>query len=430
MRAYFSRALICGLLAAASGGSAAVSNAGARDLGPALPWGADPPAQPALRRAAAIAALGRELFLDPALSASGRMSCASCHAPANHFAPANDLPVQLGGRRGDQSGTRAAPGLTYAAATPFFTEHYYDSDGNEAVDAGPTGGRTWDGRINRVRDQVAIPLLSANEMANADEAAVVARAARAPYASRLRELYGADVFRDAHRALQAIGQSLEAYLQTPAEFSPFTSKYDAFLRGQVALSAQEMRGLRAFNDPERGNCANCHHSQLTPNGELPLFTDFGLIALGLPRNPRIPANQDPAWFDLGACGPLRRDLAGQAQFCGLFKAPSLRNVATRRSFFHNGVFTSLRDAVAFYATRDTNPERWFPRGPDGKPQKFDDLPPQYRDNVNMEPPFGRQPGGQPAMSEQDISDIVAFLQTLTDGFTPPRVAATAVARSR
>lgn len=106
-------------------------------------------------------------------------------------------------------------------------------------------------------------------------------------------------------------------------------------------------------------------------------------------------------------------------FCGLFKAPSLRNVATRRSFYHNGVFHTLEQAVAFYATRDTNPERWYPIGRDGKVRKFDDLPEQYQGNINYEPPFNRRPGQPPALSEQDVRDIVAFLRTLTDGFEPP-----------
>lgn len=386
-----------------------------------LPWGSDPPAGPALARAAGIVALGRLLFVDPALSASGRMSCATCHDPANHFAPANALAVQKGGPRLDQPGTRATPALTYTAATPFFTEHYYESEdeGDGSLDQGPTGGRTWDGRVNRARDQSAIPLLSKNEMANDSEGAVVRRVARAPYGPRMTKLYGADIFQDTHRAFVAIGDALEAYQQTPAEFSPFTSKYDAFLRGQVSLTLEEARGLAAFNDPAKGNCAHCHKSGLSPSRTLPTFTDYGFIALGVPRNDRIPANADPQYFDLGACGPQRRDLADRPEFCGLFKAPSLRNVATRHSFYHNGVFHTLEQAVSFYATRDTNPERWYPLGPDGKVRKFDDLPKQYHANINFEPPFDRKPGQPPALSERDIEDIVTFLHTLTDGFEPP-----------
>jgi cytochrome c peroxidase len=387
---------------------------------PALPWGADPPSHQAYERAAAIAAVGQQLFTDTRLSASGSVSCASCHDPANHFSPANALSVQRGGAQLDQQGTRATPGLTYVTATPFFTEHYFESEdeGDESIDQGPTGGRTWDGRVNRPREQAGIPLLARNEMANASEDAVAARVATAPYADQLRRLFGQRIFSDVHRAFLAIGEALEAYEERPALFSSFTSKYDAYLRGTAQLTAQEARGLAAFNDPARGNCFHCHRSQLSMSGTLPLFTDYGFVALGVPRNPAIPANADPGFFDLGACGPERKDLATRAEFCGLFKAPSLRNVATRHSFYHNGVFHTLQEAVSFYATRDTNPERWYPTGAGGKVRKFDDLPVKYRGNVDTEPPLDRHPGQPPAMSEQDVADIVAFLQTLTDGYDP------------
>lgn len=361
------------------------------------------------------------MFSDPKLSASGAISCATCHDPANHFAPVNALAVQRGGVRLDQPGTRAVPGLTYATAIPFFTEHYYESDedANGSIDQGPTGGRTWDGRVNRARDQAVIPLLAANEMGNRSEAELASRLAGAPYARQMKALYGDKIFADPRQALAAAGAALEAYQQTRTEFAAYTSKYDAFLRGQTALSAQELRGLEAFNNPGKGNCAHCHKSRPTASGVLPLLTDFGYVALGVPRNREIPANADPKYFDLGACGPQRLDLATRPEFCGLFRAPSLRNVATRRSFYHNGVFHSLQEAVSFYATRDTDPKRWYPAGPDGQVLKFDDLPQRYQGNINNEPPFGRHAGDKPALSDQDVSDIVAFLATLTDGFSPP-----------
>src|SRR5450755_249270 len=65
---------------------------------PPLPWPDTPPAAPAFARADTIAAVGGKLFFDPSLSASGRMSCATCHDPAHGFGPPNALPVQLGGR--------------------------------------------------------------------------------------------------------------------------------------------------------------------------------------------------------------------------------------------------------------------------------------------------------------------------------------------
>jgi cytochrome c peroxidase len=83
-------------------------------------------------------------------------------------------------------------------------------------------------------------------------------------------------------------------------------------------------------------------------------------------------------------------------------------------FFHNGVYHRLSDAVRFYALRDTQPQRIYPLDANGQAIKFNDLPAQYQGNVNTDPPFGPQKHNKPVLSEQDIADIVAFLQTLTD----------------
>lgn len=74
------------------------------------------------------------------------------------------------------------------------------------------------------------------------------------------------------------------------------------------------------------------------SGTPPQFTDYGLVAIGVPRNTAIPANVDPSFFDLGLCGPLRSDLRDRAEYCGRFKTPTLRNTATRRVFFTTGSF--------------------------------------------------------------------------------------------
>jgi cytochrome c peroxidase len=383
-----------------------------------LPWGTTPSAAAAFTRARAIAALGGKLFFDPALSASGRMACASCHDPAHGFTAPNALPVQMGGPDLHHLGIRAVPSLMYGQTVPAFTEHAFESEdeGDESVDQGPTGGRDWDGRIDRARDQAALPLLDGDEMANTSRDAVVTVVSRAAYAADLQSLYGPTVFADPPRAFAAITEALEFYQETPATFSPFSSKYDAVLRGQDALTAQEARGLAVFNDPARGNCAQCHKSGVMADGLPPLFTDFGYVALGLPRNPAIPANQDPNYFDLGLCGPLRHDLAEQTQYCGMFKAPSLRNVALKQSFYHNGIVHTLRDAVAFYAERDTAPEKWYPTAPDGTVRKFDDLPAAYRPNVSTEKPFGPDR----VLLDADVDDLTAFLKTLTNGYQPGR----------
>ncbi|HEX3859400.1 MAG TPA: cytochrome-c peroxidase, partial [Pseudolabrys sp.] len=127
-------------------------------------------------RAVALEALGRKLFADPSLSASGQMACATCHDPQHAFGPPNALSVQLGGKDMKQPGLRAVPSLKYLQVTPQFTEHFFESDdeGDESVDNGPTGGLTWDGRVDRRRDQARVPLLSPFEMANSSVGDVAA----------------------------------------------------------------------------------------------------------------------------------------------------------------------------------------------------------------------------------------------------------------
>jgi cytochrome c peroxidase len=364
---------------------------------------------------AAMTEVGRALFFDASLSASGKLACASCHDPKHAFGPPNDAAVQPGGVDGRRPGVRAVPSLTYAQNIPPFTEHYFDDEEDDGIDQGPAGGRTWDGRAQSAHEQARLPLFSAFEMANAGADDIVARVARAGYAGRLRETFGAGVFDDKARAFKAVLLSLETFQQSPPEFYPYSSKYDAWLRHEASLNSAELRGLAAFNDPARGNCARCHPSGLR-KGAFPQFTDFGYAALGAPRNRSIPANSDPRYFDLGLCGPLRTDLRDKGQYCGLFRTPSLRNVAARRVFFHNGVFHRLDEAVRFYAERDTQPQKWYPRGKDGAMLKFDDMPAAYRDNVDTQPPFGGRAGDRAILNEADIADIVAFLNTLTDRY--------------
>ena len=367
--------------------------------------------------AAALATLGRQLFADPALSASGKIACATCHDPKHDFGPANTQAVQQGGADGRSFGVRAVPSLKYTQNTPPFTEHFVDDDGDDSVDQGPAGGRTWDGRSQSFHDQARLPLFSSFEMANQDSDAVLAKV-QAGHDAQFRAVFGDKVFDDKALAFKGVLMALEAYQQSPAEFYPYSSKYDAYLKNEAALSAQELRGLTAFNDPEKGNCARCHPSAKI-KGALPQFTDFGFAAIGAPRNRAIPVNADRRYYDLGLCGPWRTDLQDRPEYCGLFRTPSLRNVARRPVFLHNGVFHSLSEVVRFYAERDTKPQKWYPRAADGRILKFDDLPAAYVANLDAQAPFDRQPGDSPRLSEQDIQDIVAFLQTLSDGYSVP-----------
>ena len=333
--------------------------------------------------------------------------------------------MQLGGEKLDQPGNRAVPTLKYLQASRPFEQHHLgteDDGGNEGTDQGPAGGLTWDGRVDRARDQARIPILSPIEMANRDEASVVDHILAAGYGPRLKTLFGEATLKDPKTAFAALTEAIEAFQQKRDVFFPFTSKFDYWLEGTAELTEAEKRGYAAFINPERGNCDSCHKAALFPNGGHPDLTDFGLIATGLPRNSEIPANRDPHYFDLGACGPIRTDLTGHPELCGVFKTPTLRNVALKKRFFHNGAIKTLRDAVRFYAERDTYPERWYPKNPDGSIAIYDDLPPQFHDNINHDPPFDRMPGEQPRLNDGDMDDIVAFLNTLTDGYKPEKFA--------
>jgi len=230
-------------------------------------------------------------------------------------------------------------------------------------------------------------------MANADLEAVVAKIEHGRSARQFRRVFGERIFDDRALTFKAVLLALETFQQEPQEFYPYSSKYDAYLRGTAALSPQEQRGLGIFNDPRRGNCARCHPSALRA-GKFPQFTDFGYAALGVPRNAAIPANQNAGYFDLGVCGPWRTDLKNHPEYCGLFRTPTLRNVATRAVFFHNGAVRGLANAVRFYASRDSNPENWYPRV-GSSIVKFDDLPKSFVENLDTLSPFDKDGGAQP-----------------------------------
>ena len=358
----------------------------------------------------AQAALGEKIFRDTSLSASGRQACASCHVSASGHAQDNALAAQFGGADLSLQGTRTTPAIRYLSFnTPFF----FDGEGT------PTGGFFWDGRARSLADQAGEPFLNPAEMAMPSKAAVVAKLAQASYAAEFKRVFGSGILDRADDAFDRIALALQAYQKEDADFRPFSSKYDEFLRGNTSLTTQELRGLGWFNSPAKGNCAACHPSAKASDGRHPLFTDFSYDNLGVPRNAELRVNADPAYFDLGLCARPAGDLAGRADLCGAFKVPSLRNVALRQSLFHNGRFKNLKDALTFYVQRDTNPEKFYPLKADGSVDKFDDLPEAYKGNVNTsEAPYNRKPGDAPALSDAEIDDVIAFLKTLNDGWKP------------
>ena len=422
MTASFPRSLPLSVLRAVRLGLAALLLlAGRPCLAPAAAQAAEAYAMQAQRQPdfKRMQALGRAMFFDAALSASGEQSCGSCHDPASAYGPPNGKPVQPGGRDGQALGFRATPSLRYLQNVPPFTEHRFDDDVDESVDQGPAGGHDWDGRAATVHEQSGLALLSPNEMANASPAEVVERLRRAPYAGEFRATFGADALDAVEPAFQWALLALEMFQQDAAQFHPYSSKYDAVLRGRASLSPQEARGLALFNDETKGNCASCHPSAISATtGAFPAFTDHGHIAVGVPRNRELPANRDAGFHDLGLCGPERRDLVDRPEHCGAFRTPTLRNVALRQAFFHNGVLHTLDEVMQFYVTRDLEPKRWYGTGADGQVQPYDDLPGALKENVNRDPPFDRVAGDKPALDAREIADVIAFLKTLTDGYVP------------
>ena len=365
--------------------------------------------------------LGEKIFHDPSLSASGAMACATCHDPAHAHAQSNGLAVQPGGPNLDVPGFRAVPSLRYLSFAPPFA---FDAEGT------PSGGFNRDGRAKDLIVQAQRPLFAPHEMANATPADLVARLAKTPYADEFRQVFGRDILFDEQASVLAVTFALAQYQKHDPEFRPFDSKYDLFLAGRLRLAPAELRGLALFNRADKGNCAACHPSGRGSNHEPPLFTDFSYDNLGVPRNPDIPATADPAYADLGLCGPDRTDLSDRTDLCGAFKVPTLRNVATRKVFFHNGRFGTLREALRFYVRRDTNPEEFYPRDATGAVRKFDDLPPELAGNVNTsEVPYDRGPGDAPRLSESELDDLEAFLGTLTDHYAPTPASARTRAKS-
>ncbi len=361
------------------------------------------------------ALVGREIFFDVRLSASGKLSCASCHSADHAYGPPNGRAVQLGGRSLHTPGLRAVPSLRYTLARTPIWAHPRPTSLAERVaehDDVPAGGFAWDGRFNTLHEQAAFPLLAATEMASSKER-VVREIEQGPYAERFREAFGQGSFASTDKAFGFALIAIERFELEDPSFHPYSSKFDRYLDGKATLTAQEQRGLALFNDDDRGNCASCHLSARGADGSHPLFTDFQFEAIGVPRNREIPANRDRKFYDMGLCGPVRTNQTDPS-YCGMFKTPTLRNVVTRQVFFHNGRFHTLKEALRFYVGRDTNPGAWYPHGHDHAVDVFDDLPVALRVNVDKTTqPFSGK-NKRSVWNDAEIDDVIAFLKTLTD----------------
>ncbi len=237
--------------------------------------------------------LGERLFHDPRLSASGTMSCATCHNPAQGWSNAQPLPTgaPLAGRH-----VPALSGVGYRASFG------------------------WDGAAPSLARQSLRPLLDPNEMGNPDLPSVAARLRADPaYAPLAKAAFG-----EAQMNVAGLIEALVAFQSGLEE----ETRFDRFARGETrALTDQEIHGLHLFRT--KAGCANCHHG--------PLLTDEGFHNLGLaaPGEPRE---------DLG-----RWRVTGRDDDAGRFRTPSLRHVGRTAPYMHSGLFPTLEGVVNFYA---------------------------------------------------------------------------------
>jgi cytochrome c peroxidase len=335
--------------------------------------------------------LGRQLFFDKNLSSPAGQACASCHDPKTGFADPNPNSPTSQGVHKERFGNRNTPTMAYASFTPTFT---FDEKEQAYI-----GGLFLDGRAATLVEQAKGPFLNSVEMANPNKETVVTKVSQAEYAPLFKKIYGEQAFLDNEKAYDQIAEAITVFEQS-SEVNAFSSKYDYFLAGKVALTEQELLGMQLFIAPNKGNCAACHPAEKAADGSSPLFTDYTYDNLGVPKNTKSQFLRQPKEFnergedfiDLGLGGSVQ---VNNHEYNGQFKVPTLRNVALTAPYMHNGAFSSLREVMDFYNTRDVDPKWGAPEVPE---------------NVN------RTELGNLGLSAQEIDALVAFLNILTDGY--------------
>ena len=358
-------------------------------------------AQETVSESGDVVALGKAIFFDSNLSLPPGQSCATCHDPAAGFADPNHLAVSQGAIP-VRFGNRNAQSVSYAMFSP---QLYFDPTTTPAIPEGKyVGGLFWDGRADTLEDQARQPFLNPLEMHNPNMNTVVVAVRRAEYAGLFLKVFGPSSLKDVGQAYDYVAQALAAYMRSP-EVNPFTSKYDYWKKGEVQFNEAEGRGYVLFTGKAR--CFNCH-------GE-PLFTNFGHQNLGTPRNPELPyyslapsLNPDGTdYIDRGLGDFLRSIGFSEEQAVkedGKFKIPSLRNCAVSAPYTHNGYHQTLHEVVVFNNTRDLSEANW--------PEA------EVPETVHRHPMAMPGTLGRLGLNDQEIDDIVAFLNTLTDGYVP------------
>jgi cytochrome c peroxidase len=404
-----------------------------------------------------IEKLGKFLFFDK-ISVPNSMSCAECHAPSVGFTgPTPGINAHGAVYRGavpQRFGNRKPPSAAYATLSPIF--HF---DEEEALFI---GGNFWDGRAtgeklgNPAADQALGPFLNPVEMNNPSKLAVLKRVAASHYIWLWQEVWGEPLQYSTPAQIDLnydrVGLAIAAY-EGSSEVNQFSSKFDEFWKNALdagksvpdinmmnwqdylglGLTKKETMGLALFNDENKGKCSLCH-VLVPPGGDmnlLPLFTDYSFDNLGVPKNPENPFYRmdkvylddgspiNPLgadWIDLGLGGFLMTRPEWQAMAAenyGRHKVPTLRNVDKRpgeefpKAYMHNGYFKSLKEVVHFYNTRDV--ETW--------------PPPEVPETVNTEEL------GNLGLTKAEENAIVAFMGTLSDGYSYEMVPQVSVERA-
>jgi cytochrome c peroxidase len=303
----------------------------------------------------ALVHLGRTLFFDPILSVNNQRSCASCHRPDAAFTDSRVTSMALGGRKSIQ---RNAPTLINSV---FARRFFYDL------------------RAQRINDVVAHVVTHEDEF-GFSLLEMVNRLRTSPeYVTMFETAFGSrgESVIDASNVGLAIG----AYIST---LRSFNSRVDRYLRGEsVSLTTSERSGMNLFMG--RAACGTCHFAPTFSGYVPPGFVESESEILGVPAAvDTINAKPDS---DIGRAGGIRRE--NSHIYRHSFKTPTVRNSALTAPYFHNGAYGSLEQVIDFYA-------RGGGRG------------------IGWAVPNQTLPFDSLELSRQDRSDLIAFINALTD----------------
>ncbi len=251
---------------------------------------------------AGTVALGRRLYYDPVLSSDKTVSCATCHGPQTGFTDTHPVSLGVGGKKG----ARHAPTVINSA---------YNSE------------QFWDGRAPSLEEQAKGPIANPVEMAMTHADVVERLQADATYVSLFKQAWGTE-----NITIDLVAKSIGSFERTVLSGN---SPFDRFYYGhdKKALSASAQRGLKLFMDPKKANCEVCH----TIGKDYALFTDNKFHNLG------VGADINGNMVDLGRFGITKNEADW-----GAFKTPTLRNIAQRAPYMHDGTFPTLKDALGHY----------------------------------------------------------------------------------